>query len=196
MLALLFGQFSGASSLREIEAGLTSHSTGLYHLGAKRAARSTLSDANAKRPWALFADLFAHMVTTANRSTRRSLGDATRIIDATKVKLSGLSGHWARFSANHCAAKLHIVHDPDEAMPLKADVTPDNVNDITGKDLVVVVASPLGLASDYLDDWTASVSMNATKATATMLRNKISPVSTMKPSCCRKVHSSDKRRSL
>ena len=131
LLALLFAQFCGASSLREIEAGLASHSTRLYHLGAKRAARSTLSDANAKRPWALFADLFAHMAATANRSTRRSIGDATRIIDATKVKLSGLSDHWARFSANHCAAKLHIVYDPDEAMPLKADVTPDNVNDIT-----------------------------------------------------------------
>lgn len=131
LLALLFGQLSGAASLREIEAGLSSHRARLYHLGAKRAARSTLSDANARRPWELFADLFAHMAATANRSTRRSIGDATRIIDATKVTLSGLSAHWARFSEHHCAAKLHIVYDPDGAMPLKAEITPDNVNDIT-----------------------------------------------------------------
>ena len=131
LLSLLFGQFAGASSLREIEAGLTSHQCRLYHLGAKRPARSTLSDANAKRPWALFADLFAYMAGEASRPTRRRIADATRIIDATKVNLSDLSAEWARFSADHCAAKLHIVYDPDSATPLRADITPDNVNDIT-----------------------------------------------------------------
>ena len=131
LLGLLFGQLSGAKSLREIETGLLSHTARLYHLGAKPAARSTLSDANAKRSWTMFADLFAHMAATANRATRRSMGDAVRILDATKVKLSGLSADWARFSSNHCAAKLHIVYDPHGAYPLIADVTPDNVNDIT-----------------------------------------------------------------
>lgn len=131
LLALLFGQFAGASSLREIEAGLASHQARLYHLGARRPARSTLADANAKRPWILFADLFAHMAGQANRSTRRKIADATRIIDATKVKLSDLSADWARFSDDHCAAKLHIVYDPHGAMPLTAEVTPDTVNDIT-----------------------------------------------------------------
>ena len=130
-LALLFGQFSGASSLREIEAGLMSHRARLYHAGAKCAARSTLADANAKRPWALFADLFAHMAVTASRSTRRSMGDAVRILDATKIKLSPLSAQWARFSDDLCAAKLHIVFEPGTDTPLSAAVTPDNVNDIT-----------------------------------------------------------------
>ena len=58
-VALLYGQLSGASSLREIEAGLASHAERLYHLGAEPARRSTLSDANAVRPAALFAELLA-----------------------------------------------------------------------------------------------------------------------------------------
>src|SRR5271154_4135753 len=33
-IALLYGQLEGASSLREIEAGLESHKSRLYHLGA------------------------------------------------------------------------------------------------------------------------------------------------------------------
>ena len=107
-LALLFGQFSGASSRREIEAGLMSHRARLYHAGARRAARSTLADANAKRPWAVFADLFAHMAATANRSTRRGMGDAVRILDATKLRLSPLSADWARFSDDLCAAKARM----------------------------------------------------------------------------------------
>lgn len=131
LVAVLFGQFADAASLRDIEAGQASYRARLYHLGAKPAARSTLSDANAKRPWTLFADLFAHMAARANRSTRRSMGETVRLIDATKVKLSGLSAQWARFSDDHCAAKLHIVYDPNEDLPVRADITPDNVNDIT-----------------------------------------------------------------
>lgn len=98
-LALLFGQLSGASSLREIESGLNSHKMRLYHLGAKPAARSTLADANANRSWQVFADLFAHMATISNRATRRKMGDAMRILDATKIKLCSLSNDWARFSS-------------------------------------------------------------------------------------------------
>ena len=134
LLALLFGQLAGAESLREIEAGLLSHRSRLYHLGARPAARSTLADANASRPWALFAELFAVMAQQASRATRRKLApeiaQGTHILDATKVKLSGLSADWARFSKDHCAAKLHIVYDPDAALPLKAEVTSDRVHDI------------------------------------------------------------------
>jgi hypothetical protein len=47
---LLYSQFSGAQSLREIETALASHRGGLYHLGARSVSRSTLADANAHRP--------------------------------------------------------------------------------------------------------------------------------------------------
>src|SRR3990172_5686747 len=57
-MALLYGQLSGASSLREIEAGLSSHAARLYHLGVTEAKRSTLADANALRPSAVFGELF------------------------------------------------------------------------------------------------------------------------------------------
>ncbi len=130
-LAVLFGQLSGASSLREIEAGLASHASRLYHLGAKRAARSTLADANARRPWGLFADLFAHMAARASRQTRRKLVDAIRILDATWVELSSLHDDWAVLRNRKWAAKLHVVYDPDTDVPLKLDVTPQTVNDIT-----------------------------------------------------------------
>ena len=69
-LALLFGQLSGATSLREIEAGLMSHSARLYHVGGCPVARTTLADANAKRPVGLYAELFAHMATVASRPAR------------------------------------------------------------------------------------------------------------------------------
>ena len=130
LLALLFGQLSGATSLRQIEAGLESHKTRLYHSRAKCVRRSTFADANASRPFAMFAELFSYMAGAANRGTRKKMETVTRIIDATRIRLSKLSTDWALFTADHCAAKLHIIYNPASATPLFAQVTPDNVNDI------------------------------------------------------------------
>jgi len=130
-VALLFGQLAGATSLREIVAGLESHSARLYHAGGRRVARSTLADANARRPADLYADLFAHMAASAGRSTRRHLKDAVRILDATRIELSSLSGGWLDAVKGHRAVKLHVAYDPAVACPLRADVSDQRVNDIT-----------------------------------------------------------------
>jgi hypothetical protein len=61
-VALLYGQLSGASSLREIVTGLSSHEARLYHLGGDPVRRSTLSDANAIRPAAMFAELLERLM--------------------------------------------------------------------------------------------------------------------------------------
>jgi hypothetical protein len=130
-LALLFGQLSGATSLREIEAGLMSHSARLYHVGASPVARATLADANAKRPAGLYAELFAHMAAVASRCTRRQLADAVRILDATRVQLSSLSSGWVDTVKGKRAIKLHIVFDPRAEAPLMASFTGQRINDIT-----------------------------------------------------------------
>lgn len=130
-LAMLFAQLSGAQSLREIEAGLASHANQLYHLGAKRAARSTLAEANTNRTSAVFEDLFTEMVAVAGRRTRRKLANVTRILDATRFELSSLHSGWTVSCNGKWAAKLHVVYDPNDDVPLKADITPETVNDIT-----------------------------------------------------------------
>jgi Transposase DDE domain/Domain of unknown function (DUF4372) len=131
LIALLYGQLSGASSLREIVAGLGSHRARLYHLGARPAHRSTLADANARRPPAVFAELFALMVSQANRHLRRALGDTVYLIDSTALRLDRRSVGWARFSDAACGAKVHVIYDPDADRPIYAVVTAANVNDIT-----------------------------------------------------------------
>ena len=130
-VALLYGQLSGAASLREIVTGLESHQARLYHLGADPVRRSTLSDANALRPVAVFGALLARMMEQAHRGLRRKLAETTYLIDATSVRLSKLSAGWARFSAGVCGAKLHVIYDADADTPIYAAVSPANVNDIT-----------------------------------------------------------------
>lgn len=146
-VALLYAQLSGASSLRDIEAGLSSHSARLYHLGAAAVRRSTLSDANALRPAAVFTDLLAQLMAFAHRGLRRALADTTYLIDATGLKLDRRSEEWARFSAGVCGAKMHVIYDADADCPIYAGVRSANVNDIT-----VAQAMPIEPGATYVFD--------------------------------------------
>jgi IS4 transposase len=139
-IALLYGQLSGAASLREIVTGMESHETRLYHLGAAPVKRSTMSDANTQRPWQMFSELFAQMVPQAHPGLRRASRDAVRLIDSTSIRLSSLSSDWATFSSEVFGAKAHIVFDPNADRPIYFAVTPANVNDITAAKAVPIEA--------------------------------------------------------
>jgi len=130
-IALLYGQLSGATSLREIVTGLSSHAARLYHLGADPVRRSTFSDANAQRPVAVFMELLEAMMRQASRGLRRKLAETTYLIDSTSARLNERSAEWARFSTGVCGAKVHVVYDADVDRPIYAAVSPANVNDIT-----------------------------------------------------------------
>lgn len=146
-IALLYGQFSGAASLREIVGGLESHAARLYHVGGRAVTRSTLADANAVRPSAVFSELFSHMVGQAQRGLRRAIGEATYLIDSTAIRLSGMGAEWARFSANACGAKVHVVYDAGAERPIYAAVTAAKVNDITAAQ-----AMPIEAGATYVFD--------------------------------------------
>jgi hypothetical protein len=130
-VALLYGQLSGASSLREIVTGLSSHMARLYHMGADLVRRSTFSDANTQRPAAVFTGLLETMMKQAHRGLRRKLAETTYLIDATNARLSERSAGWARFSTGVCGAKVHVIYDADADRPIYAAVSAANVNDIT-----------------------------------------------------------------
>jgi hypothetical protein len=131
LLALLYGQFAGAVSLREIVDGLASHAARLYRLGGAAVKRSTLAEANRRRPSAPFADLLGMLMAQAHRGLRRKLADSVYLIDASGLPLTSQSADWARFSAKVCGAKLHVVYDPQADCPIYAAVSAGKVNDIT-----------------------------------------------------------------
>lgn len=161
-VALLYGQLSGASSLREIEGGLSSHAARLYHLGAQPVARSTLADANAARPAAVFSELFTTLVARAHRGLRRKLGEATYLIDSTSLRLTAQSG-WAHFSAKACGAKAHVIYDADADCPIYAAVTAAKLNDITAaKDMPIVPGATYVFDLGYYDyRWWAKLDAKA-----------------------------------
>jgi hypothetical protein len=131
LIAMLYAQFCGSRSLREIETNLRSHARKLYHIGGHTFSKSSLSTANATRPVEVFGGLLSALMAQLQRGYRRKIGDCVRLIDSTSVQLSNLSGNWATFSAGVCGAKAHIIYDPDADQPLYLSVTATNVNDIT-----------------------------------------------------------------
>lgn len=130
LVALLHAQLSGASSLREIVTTIASHETRFYHLGATAPKRSTLADANALRPAAVFADLFGDLLQQAHPGLRNHARDAIRLIDSSRVTLNSLSRGWAHYDATCDGMKLHVVYDPDAAVPVHFAVSPARENDM------------------------------------------------------------------
>jgi hypothetical protein len=146
-IALLYAQLAGSESLRAIEAGMASHASKLYHLGACEVSRSTLADANARRPCAVFTALLAELMSRCEGKLGRQIAQAVYLVDSTGFRLSALSSDWARFCAGVSGAKLHIVYNPDSAGPSFAEVTPANVNDIT-----VAKTMPIRPGATYVFD--------------------------------------------
>src|SRR5512139_1659828 len=60
-VAMLFCQLGRAHSLREIAGGLRSCEGKLKHLGITAPSHSTLSYANAHRPWQLYQEIFVSL---------------------------------------------------------------------------------------------------------------------------------------
>jgi IS4 transposase len=129
-IALLHAQLSGASSLREIVATTASHQARLYHVGAAAPKRSTLADANTKRPAKLFAELFDVLLGQAHRGLRKASKDAIRLIDATRIPLNALSTSWARYDARSNGVKVSIVYDPEASVPVRFAINLARENDM------------------------------------------------------------------
>lgn len=146
-IALLYAQLAGSESLRAIVTGFESHASKLYHLGTREVSRSTLADANAQRPCAVFTGLLAELMGRCERTLGRRIAEAVYLIDSTGFRLSSLSADWAQFSAGVSGAKLHVVYNPDSARPSFAEVTPANVNDIT-----VAKTMPIKPGATYVFD--------------------------------------------
>ena len=154
-MALLYAQLSGAASLREVVQALASHRSRLYHLGVRGAVkRSTLADANAKRPSALFEDVF-HMLLgeLQGASAAKEARDLVMLVDSTSVRLSQKLCGWAHFAARpHAGVKLHLVYDPAAELPTYFAVTPARRNDIVAaRDMPVTAGATYVFDMAYYD---------------------------------------------
>jgi putative transposase len=128
LVALIYAQLSHTDTLRGLELAFNANAQHHYHLNVDRLARTTLSDANKRRPVAVFADTFAMLSQMADRTIRREGAQMIRLIDASPVPLGKLCG-WAPWNGRIRGMKMHVVYDPDADRPCTVEVTPATVND-------------------------------------------------------------------
>ena len=128
LVALVYAQFSASTSLRGLEANWNANSQHHYHLACGPLVRSTLSDANRRRPVAIFAETFALVAGQLDRHARREGTAMLRLIDSTPIPLGKLYD-WAKSNGRIRGMKMHVVYDPGADHPRILDITDANVND-------------------------------------------------------------------
>jgi putative transposase len=129
LAALVYAQLSGAESLRGLEADWNAHGHQHYHLGSHRLSRSTLADANQRRPWQPFAETMSALAAQCGGRLEGESREMLRIIDSTPIPLGALYDCGAS-NGRIDGLKMHVVYDPVNVRPLVAEVSQANVNDI------------------------------------------------------------------
>jgi hypothetical protein len=133
-VAMLFCQMAQARSLREISDGLKSCEGRLKHLGLEsEPKRSTLSYANAHRPWELFERLFYDLLGQCQSiSPKKKFRFKNRLLslDSTTVELCASMFDWAHWRRTKGAVKLHLLLDHEGYLPVFGHVTEGKVGDV------------------------------------------------------------------
>jgi hypothetical protein len=155
-VAMLFCQLAQARSLREIAEGLKSCEGKLKHLGLKNEPkRSTLSYANAHRPWELYERLFYDLLAQCQAiSPRKKFRFKNRVLtmDSTTVELCASMFDWAHWRQTKGAVKLHLLLDHDGYLPVFGHVTDGKVGDVkVAQALDFPKGSIVALDRGYLD---------------------------------------------
>jgi len=158
-LAMAFAQLTARESLRDIEVNLRAQSSRLYHMGFRchTISRNTLANANATRPWQIYADFAQHLIRMARPPYAKDpLGidlDATvYAFDATTIDLCLSVFPWAPFRTTKAAIKRHTLLDLRGAIPTVLHITDGKTHEVTVLDELLIEPGAFYLLDrGYLD---------------------------------------------
>lgn len=140
VVAMVFSIFQQATSLREVVTGLQAWDSRLRHLGVKNfPRRSTLADANSRRPEAFFQELFQELFRSAfhdspdSRRGSRKIEDKMFLMDSTTVELfseimRGV-GNKPASGKRKGGVKAHVLMNATEDVPKLVSLTEARCND-------------------------------------------------------------------
>lgn len=131
-VAILLGQITNCSSLRDIVSLVNFQSNNHYHLGFKKnIARSTLSLANANRDWRIYRDVFLDLIKTLKQKEYFQTKEVIEIIDSTPIMLNLKQHPWVETTMKVKGLKTHVIYNLNQEMPVYFDITGARTNDIT-----------------------------------------------------------------
>lgn len=128
--AMIYAHLAEIKSLRTLEVAINSQKIGIEH----EIKRSTLSDANARRPAACFFWLLEHLMSLLPRKCWAGLDKLVKLLDSSPIQLKGKGyNEWAKeFATKRCQGlKLHVEYDLELAAPTRVATSYANYNDVT-----------------------------------------------------------------
>ena len=133
LIAMLWCQFSGAESLRDIARGLYSGVGKLQHIQAQPMSRSSLAYANANRTYRIFERLYYELKDLLFKGDLGRLAkefDRTVLsLDSTTISLCLSVYNWAHYRKAKGGIKLHTLLNNDTLLPEFMCMTNAKVND-------------------------------------------------------------------
>jgi hypothetical protein len=143
--AMAFAQLTARESLRDIEVNLRAQSARLYHMGfrCKAIARNTLANANAVRPWQMYAAFAQHLIGIARplyaeEPLAVELDATVYAFDATTIDLCLSVYPWAPFRSAKAAIKLHTLLDLRGAIPSFIHITDGKTHEVNILDALII----------------------------------------------------------
>ena len=166
-IQLFFGQLTSLNSLRDICLCLKAHNNKLYHLGIKQTVnQSTLSRANEKRDWRIFADFGEYLIQQIRPLYANSpipnidIDNDVFALDSTTISLSLKLFSWAQGKYSRGAIKVHTLLDLRGSIPTFIFITDGKYHDSNILDVIVPLPDAIYLMDKAYIDFTSLYNMH------------------------------------
>ena len=119
-IAMLMSQLSCRQSLRDIQSNLESQQEKLYHLGAKKIARSTLARINEEQPASLYQQLFSNLLKHCENfkiAHKFRFKNPLYSLDASHIDLSLSLCAWGKVHESKASIKLTVGLNHSNTIP-------------------------------------------------------------------------------
>ena len=164
---LFFGQLTSLNSLRDICLCLKAHKRKLYHLGIKQNVnQSTLSRANEKRDWRIFADFGEFLIQFIRPLyidcpvPNVDIDNEIFALDSTTISLSIKLFSWAPGKYSRGAVKIHTLLDLRGSIPSFIHITDGKYHDSNALDVIIPVSDAIYLMDKAYIDFAALFRMH------------------------------------
>lgn len=149
-IQLFFGQLTNLNSIRDICLCLKAHNNKLYHLGIKNyVSHTTLSRANEKRDWQIFANFGYYLIELVRPLYKNSVVPNLSIenelfaLDSTTISCSINLLIWAEGKYSRGAIKIHTLLDLRGSIPSFILITDGKCHDSNILDEITPVSEAI-----------------------------------------------------
>lgn len=132
LLVLLYAQLHDLKSLRDLEIAFNSQKELQELLLCSAMSRSTLSDANARRPSACFLWIVEQLMSLLPRQRQKTINKVVRKLDSSPIQLKGRGYNDWTFATKtlRCQGmKLHVEYDHEVNAPTRIELSHANKDD-------------------------------------------------------------------